>query len=294
MRLPWVQVDQSAFARAEELAAILEIETAQALGHLVMLWRWALDLGPEDEPPMGIAEGRVAVVRLEAGSGWKGQRGALFGALVDLGLVEGDAESLRVRGLDRYQAVVSKRAADRARKAALRSGASAGSRAEVARTSDGRREESRGKTQTQTQTQIDLPDGRSHPLPPQGGRPESLGQLAEAWNEITSPPLPRVEQMPPDRKKRAKAALQRRPLAEWRAVFSAVEASGFCRGEDGGWKASFDWAIKPGGVKPEPAIGLLEGAYARAGPPRNQDVRKGVVRAEDALARMEPAGEVLL
>lgn len=127
-------------------------------------------------------------------------------------------------------------------------------------------------------------------LPPVPG---SLGVLAEAWNEITTAPLPRVAEMPPARRKQAQAALKRRPLEEWRRVFAAVEASSFCRGVDGGWRAGFDWTIRAGGVKPEPAIGLLEGVYARAGS-SGGDVRRGVVRAEDALARMEPAGEVLL
>jgi len=166
MRLPWVQVDQSAFARAEELAAVLSISTPEALGHLVMLWRWALDLGPEDEAPSGVAEGRVAVIRLEAGAGWRGDRGALFSALLDLELVEGVEGCLRVRGLDRYEAVVSKRAADRARKAALKARPSVGSPAEVARNSAGSREESGGKTQTQTQTQRTTP-----PVGPPGGAP---------------------------------------------------------------------------------------------------------------------------
>ncbi len=121
--------------------------------------------------------------------------------------------------------------------------------------------------------------GAGGPAP--SSAPADLGELAKAWNEITSPPLPRVEQMPPDRKRRAKAALQRRPMAEWRAVFAAVEASSFCRGSDGGWRASFDWAIRPGGVKPEPAVGLLEGVYARVGPAQTRDVTRGAVRAED-------------
>ena len=116
-------------------------------------------------------------------------------------------------------------------------------------------------------------------LPP---APGSLGVLAEAWNEITTAPLPRVAEMPPARRKQVQAALKRRPLAEWRRVFEAVEASSFCRGVDGGWKAGFDWAIRPGGVKPEPAVGLLEGVYVRAGHAARAAPRRGVpVRAQD-------------
>ena len=35
----------------------------------------------------------------------------------------------------------------------------------------------------------------------------------------------------------AEAALARRPLEHWREVFLRANASAFCRGEDGGWRA---------------------------------------------------------
>jgi hypothetical protein len=273
MSLPWIQVDQSAFARAGELAALLGIGKAQALGHLGFLWRWALDLGPEDVPPLGVLEGRAAVIRLEAGAEWTGERGALFAALVDLGLVEGDAEALRVRGLDRYATAHAKQARDRERKAKWRAERETGRGrdADGTRTSAGRDEDGARKMKIETETKreeasealsadADLPLVAAFvaTVPDPG-----LGDLATAWNEITT--LGRVIAMPPDRRKRAQAALKRRPLAQWREVFAKAEASAFCRGEDGGWRADFDWAIRPGGTKPEPALRLLEGSYDRTG-----------------------------
>lgn len=278
MRLPWVQVTQEAFGLSRSLAGLLGCDRHRALSMLIDLWAWGLDQGPADEPPMGIVNSPRAARMVAGAVEWTGDADELIQALEDLGIVEVFDGGIRVRGMKRYHGTWKKN----------RTGS--GGKPNGSRSDAG----GKPKRQTQTQTHIDLPDGRSLPLPPQGGAPESLGQLAEAWNEITSPPLPRVVGMPADRKKRARAALQRRPLAQWREIFRLVGESPFLLGEDGGWRADFDWIIRPGGTKPEPAQRVLEGAYARAGPGHAQDVRKGVVRAEDALARMEPAGEVLL
>ena len=58
------------------------------------------------------------------------------------------------------------------------------------------------------------------------------------------------------------------PLLLWREVFARIQASPFCRGEDGGWKADIDWALRPAGKKPETALKVLEGAYDRSGSAR--------------------------
>jgi hypothetical protein len=92
----------------------------------------------------------------------------------------------------------------------------------------------------------------------------SVEDLRAAWNELTTPPLPRWEKTPPDRARAAKNALKRRSLEEWRRVFSLVEASDFLRGatDRGSWVADVDYVLRPAGRKPEPAAKLLEGAFA--------------------------------
>jgi hypothetical protein len=111
--------------------------------------------------------------------------------------------------------------------------------------------------------------------------------LAVAWNETTTAPLPRVTlPLSPIRASVAVAALARRPLDEWRAVFLRINASAFLRGSDGGWKADFDWAIRAEGKKPESATKVLEGAFDRStGPPAAR-------REEPATPR--PEGRVFL
>lgn len=116
MILPWLQVEQEAFERAVELAAVLEIGEAQALGHLVWLWRWALSR-PADTELSGLVSGPTAIAQIEAGARWKGGRGALVTALAELGLAAEEETSHRVKGLDRYREQLQKRAQDRERKA---------------------------------------------------------------------------------------------------------------------------------------------------------------------------------
>lgn len=166
MRLPWLQVDQDAFERGVELAAILGIDEAQAMGHIVHLWRWALSR-PADPELTGTVAGPTSVVQIEAGARWRGERGALVDALVDVGLIEDAGAEQRVRGLERYRRELQKRDADRERKAEDREkrGARAPSNGlptDVQRTAPG----NSGQTQTQTQTQIPSPSETVGPPPP--------------------------------------------------------------------------------------------------------------------------------
>lgn len=149
MILPWLQVDEEAFERAVELAALLEVDEAQAMGHLVHLWRWALSR-PADPELSGEVRGATAIVQIEAGARWRGVRGALVGALVELGLIAEEDAGRRVKGLERYRAQLEKRAQDRERKAS--SGTpkpSNGVPQEFQRKALGKS----GQTQTQIQTQ---------------------------------------------------------------------------------------------------------------------------------------------
>lgn len=117
MRLPFLQVDSEAFERAVELAALLEVSEAQALGHLCHLWRWCLSR-PQDEALTGEVGGPSPVALLEAGARWQGRRGALTESLLAIGLLEAvdDAGNYRVRGLGRYRDALVRQTSDRDRK----------------------------------------------------------------------------------------------------------------------------------------------------------------------------------
>lgn len=115
----------------------------------------------------------------------------------------------------------------------------------------------------------------------------AVDALRDAWNALTSRPLPRWSTDVPTskhRRKAALAALERRPLEQWREVFKLVEASAFCRGSTG-WTADVDWAIRPSGAKPEPAAKLLEGSYSGGSATRPKSLAPA--RAEDSRAAFE-------
>lgn len=95
--------------------------------------------------------------------------------------------------------------------------------------------------------------------------------LVDAWNESTHPPLPRCREITKERRRKIQARMQQRPeLADWRAIFSRVQASAFCRGEvawrDGkaSWLADFDWIIAN---DTNPAK-VVEGKYDDRSPPK--------------------------
>jgi hypothetical protein len=94
--------------------------------------------------------------------------------------------------------------------------------------------------------------------------------LQALWNETTTPPLPRCVELNDARRKVAKARLKERPLPDWGPVFERINASPFCRGiNDRGWRADFDFALKPG-----TAAKVMEGKYDPR--PGTRDVTRGM------------------
>lgn len=92
--------------------------------------------------------------------------------------------------------------------------------------------------------------------------------LLEAW-ERHCPRLPQWRRpVAPKRREKLKAALKRRPLAEWEEVFRRLSGLPFANGSnDRQWKADLDWALRPEGRdKPEPATKILEGGFGGSQP----------------------------
>jgi|WetSurMetagenome_2_1015567.scaffolds.fasta_scaffold39613_4 hypothetical protein len=81
--------------------------------------------------------------------------------------------------------------------------------------------------------------------------------FVDLWNRITTPPIARCLELTAKRRTLIKARLKDRPLAAWTDVFTRIEASRFCRGDnDRGWVASIEWALQP-----DTAAKVLEGKY---------------------------------
>ena len=95
--------------------------------------------------------------------------------------------------------------------------------------------------------------------------PPSPQALVDLWNQETAPPIARCRGLSKGRAAQARQRLSERSLEEWRGVYRAVNQSPFLRGDnDRGWRASFDWILKP-----ENVLKVLEGKYeATAASPR--------------------------
>jgi len=92
--------------------------------------------------------------------------------------------------------------------------------------------------------------------------PRIDGQAVEAYNRILGDALPKVTRMTSTRKSAINARV--RDLAErsrvdwWEQYFEVVKSRGFLLGEnDRGWRADFDWLLKPAHMQK-----ILEGGYS--------------------------------
>lgn len=248
MGYSWFRVDSALPEHPKVLALAAELEEPLSGWYVIRLWSWAQRYA---------ADGRVnpaARAQLEAAIGWRGAVGELIQAMIKTELLDEETDALFVHDWEEHQSsLVQKSVRDAAlkRKKRREAGAKTARAEKTAGASNGRTYETDVRTNV-----TDLP---------------TPAALAELWNEVTTTPLPRVTLKDGDlsgaRQKAARAALQRRPLEEWRRVFTKANASNFCRGSDGGWIADFDWAIRDEGKKPEPALKLLEGSYDRAATP---------------------------
>jgi hypothetical protein len=80
--------------------------------------------------------------------------------------------------------------------------------------------------------------------------------LMRTWNQSVSR-LPKASKMTPERRRHCVSRLQEEPsLTIWRNAFVRLEGSDFACGVGGGWRADFDFALKPGTL-----VKVLEGKY---------------------------------
>jgi hypothetical protein len=81
--------------------------------------------------------------------------------------------------------------------------------------------------------------------------------LVDLWNKEAHPNLPRVQILTDTRKKHANARLEAHPEQSfWTELLQKINRSPLLRGENGSWKASFDWVLNPSNLAK-----ILEGNY---------------------------------
>lgn len=94
--------------------------------------------------------------------------------------------------------------------------------------------------------------------------------IVEQYNSICTA-LPKVRDLTEPRKKAIKSALKRLGQEGLIELFRKTAASEFLCGKNGGWKASFDWILKPANITK-----IIEGNYDNASPePQTTDYTCG-------------------
>ena len=106
--------------------------------------------------------------------------------------------------------------------------------------------------------------------------------LMRTWNESVTR-LPQATKMTPDRRRHCVSRLQEEPsLTIWRNVFVRLEASDFACGVAGGWRADFDFVLKPGTL-----MKVMEGKYDNRTPMMGAGKTAGNMAALQTFLRRE-------
>lgn len=86
----------------------------------------------------------------------------------------------------------------------------------------------------------------------------TLDEVTEAWNDLAGDlGLPKISKLSPARRRKANCRIREHTFDDWAAALAAIRRSKFlCGDNDRGWRANFDWLIRP-----ETLSKLLEGQY---------------------------------
>lgn len=104
------------------------------------------------------------------------------------------------------------------------------------------------ETKKEQETREDSRDTGGKPAPP-------YQQIVDLYHSICKS-FPAVRSLSDARKKAIKSRLTTYTVEDFKKLFEMAEASSFLKGEDGGWRASFDWLIKESNM-----LKVLEGNY---------------------------------
>lgn len=105
-------------------------------------------------------------------------------------------------------------------------------------------------------TEEDIEEEKDKELDKEKEERVTCQQIVDLYHS-TCKSFPSVRSLSDARKKAIKARLKTFSLEDFQTVFENAENSSFLKGEDGGWKASFDWLIKEANM-----LKVLEGNYA--------------------------------
>lgn len=105
------------------------------------------------------------------------------------------------------------------------------------------------------------PIGSNEPIPPDAENPVLLPEhVVEVWNELAARRgLKAVARLSPERRRTLKTRIGQNTIQDFTEAIAAIDRSPFlCGQNDRGWKAYFDWMLKPANFTK-----LIEGTYDR-------------------------------
>lgn len=125
--MAWIESHQSVAThpKTKRLARILQISIPELVGHLHLLWWWALDFAPDGSLD------RYDVHDIADAVMWEGNPQDFVDALITAGYIDRDESGLCIHDWHDYAGkLLDRRASDAARKKALRSAPSSGERSD--------------------------------------------------------------------------------------------------------------------------------------------------------------------
>jgi hypothetical protein len=285
--MAWIESHQelARHPKTKRLARAAGIQIPAAIGHLHLLWWWALDYAQSGELT-GFTHGDIADAAL-----WEGDPETFAGALAEAGFIDREGERIFVHDWPDYAGkLVERRAKDRERKRA-----SAAVPQEPRRNLGGSGADSIRTVPDPTVPDLTVPGQKD-----QGQLPAAGGERERAQNETgpgggAPPPahapdgigadaavpyqkiirlynaackrLPKIKFIQGQRRRATAARFKRHGLEGLETAFRLASESEFLNGGNSrGWRADFDWLMNPTNIAK-----VLEGKYSPDidGPPRD-------------------------
>ena len=296
--MPWLRSHSELRQHPKALKAsrLLGVSIPQVVGHLHMLWWWAMDYAPSGDLSDFTAED------IALAAGWEGDSDAFVSALLGSGMglragfLERDERgNLMVHDWEQHGGRdIEERRASADRKRRWREEAPRGRHEDATepprvagknatgtpraandiateppqvRGEERRGEERRGEEKRRQETLANSP-APSGAEEPRNRKTIPYQEIVDAYHE-TLPMLPRIREMTDQRRKAIAArwgsSPERQNLEWWRQYYHAVAESGFLLGEnERGWVASFDFLLRE-----QKMVMVLEGRYQSQQRPRN-------------------------
>lgn len=298
--MAWIESHQEVgrHPKTKKFARLLGVSLPAAVGHLHLLWWWALDFA-QDGDLSKYDGGDIADAML-----WDGDDQDLMNALIDAGYIDATDNGPVLHDWEEYAGkLLDRRAKDRARKKPATEKrttpedvqqASGGNPAEIQRNSDGnptelQRNSDGSPTEVARIPSVPYLTVPNQTEPNQTNKTEGVPfeKIRLLWNDVCVS-FAKIQGINGKRQKTVAARWHERPeLSWWAEYFARIEASDFLKGKnDRGWHATFDWVVNPANMDK-----ILEGNYdPKKGvtphgtdprPPGGTDYCKGFQPAED-------------